>query len=220
MDRFGKSEDRIKRAFTYNSEPSTAKWTYFDQFYRKNYTTISAMAWKEGNIVSDVREDIKGRSLFTDFKDSFLRNIDDAPALFPLRNVPTQVERNAIRKQIMSHLDIITEFENSVGALEKRKVMLGDFLIEKTTTPRTDEPIVFGNWRVMKVNLRSDGTPVYLREENSAKSWFAGFVESFVIKETDCFVLPRQGDPDYVRRASGECRTDFIQWKRDRQSRR
>jgi hypothetical protein len=176
-------------------------------------------------------EDIRGRKEFGWYKDTFLRNFNDAPALFPLRDAPTQVYRDGIREMIMNHLDDIMTFEEAVYNLEERKVQLGDFLIEKTTTPRADEPHVFNNWRVMQVKERKTGpragTPIYLSEENSAKSWFAGYVETFAIKDTDCLVLPQPGDPDGPRMSAEQwestlktktCRQRFNEWKAGRES--
>ena len=222
MDRPGKLEGRIKSYLAYNAEPSTSKWTYFDQFYRLNYTSIQAYSrtGREWKIVT--LEDIRGRGEFQRFKDSYQRYIDDAPALFALRPGPTQIERDSIRERSINHLNAIREFEEAVYDLEQRKVDLGPFLIEKTTTPRTDEPIVMGDWRVMTVKNRSggarDATPVYLSENNSAKSWFAGFVESFVVKDTDCFFLPQKEDPDFVKESEGDCRTQFNLWKASRET--
>lgn len=226
MDRPGKLEDRIRRYLTYNMEPSTKKWTYFDQFYRTNYTTITAVAadgasWKAVQI-----EDIRGRKEFTYFRDSLMRNFQDAPALFPMRDSPTQIFRNGIRETIANHLDEIMTFEEAVYDLEERKVQLGDFLIEKTTTPLAGDPLVFGNWRVMQVKQRASGpragTPIYLNDESlSAKGWFSTYLETFVIKDTDCMVLPQEGDPDatgnLVALSNKTCRERFNVWKANRE---
>lgn len=221
IDRPGRLEKRIKYYLMYNSEPSTSKWTYFDQFYRSNYTTFTAIqpdgkSWKPVQ-----KEDIRGRGEFRDFKDSFLRNIESSPALFPMRKAPTQIRRDHIRKRIDDHLEDILNFEESAYDLEQREIKLDDFLIEKTLVPRPDERLVFGNWRVMEVKSRPtgprQGKPIYLKDEDSAKSWFDGFLETFVIKDTDCLVLPVKGDPDYKAQLQGSCRERYNAWKAERE---
>lgn len=226
IDRPGKMEARIKAYLQYNNEPSTTKWTYFDQFYRSNYTTFSATirdgrSWKQVLL-----EDIRAKSEFISFKDSYQRNVENAPALFPLDVQPTQIDRSEIRRQILDHLNDIMEFEESVYILEESKRDLGQMLIEKTTTPRAEETRVFNNWRVMTVKTRTDstkhtGTPIYLSEDNSAKSWFAGFVEAFVMKDTDCMVLPQKGDPDFeegLQSPDMTCKQRLDQWKARREA--
>jgi hypothetical protein len=141
-----------------------------------------------------------------------------------MRNAPTQITRDTIREEILNHLDDIMTFEEAVRDLEERRVDLGDYLIERTNVPRSDEPLVNGDWRVMQVKTRTTGpragTPIYLREEDSAKSWFAGFVETFAIKDTDCFVLPQEGDPDYTGSKTTECRARYNEWKAQREVKR
>jgi len=220
MNRRERLGSDIKKMFAYRDEPSTSKWTYFDQFYRTHYSTITVYDRSKGSWDNQV-EDIRGRRDFTAFKDSFQKRIENAPALFPLRKAPTLVERNLIRSSVFDHLQATMEFEEIAMKIEDSRVDFQDYVIERTTTARADEPTVFNGWRVMQIQKRTQGpragTPIYLRENDSAKSWFASFVESFIIKETDCSILPEAGDPDFKTATSEDCRQRFNLWKAEQQ---
>lgn len=224
-ERLTRMTDRITYYLKYNSEKSTLKWTYFDQFYRTNYTSVQVMSRNGREWKPVILEDIRGRRDFIRFRDSYLANVDRSTALFPPTAPPTQVARDSIREQIVKHLGEITEFEETVYALENTRVDLGDFLIERTTTAEEGEPLVFGDWRVMPVRERQTGerkgTPIYLEENsNSAKDWFSRYVNTFVTKDTDCFVLPTKDDPDFTKELTGTCRDKLQQWQAERNQNR
>ncbi len=228
MDRTGRLENDIKSFLQYRSEPSTVQWTYFDQFYKKFFTTVPAYVFDSGFWKAELIESIRGSRDFRSFHDEWVHRLAGTLSLFDIRYEPSLNERSAIRREMIDHLDLVMEFEEAVRYKEDAKIQLGDYLIERTTQHIRGEPYAFADWRVMAVKTRPrgddrEGTPIYLSENDRAKSWWDGYVESYVKKSTECVFLPTEKDPDYIQGSidpDANCVERFKQWKALRESKR
>lgn len=229
MDRPGKLENIIESFLRYNGEISTSKWSYFDQFYRRYFTSYRVTTQDAKGLPSEQWiEKLSGADQFIALRDSDLKRVGRVALLLPSNPYVTQIARNSEREKILNNVTGVIEFEEEVAKLEDQKINLGPMYISTTSTPAVGETVESDRWRpdqrkwrIMDVKSRPSsssraGTPIYLRDVDSAKTWWAGYVEGFIAKSTNCTVLARPGDPDYdstINNASASCALRIKEWQ-------
>lgn len=225
IDRSGKNSGLVLEYFKYDKEPSTSKWTWFDEFYREKL--VSETVYAADGTKSSI-ETLRGKDEFKNYIDSYLHNVRSAKHLFALESAPTQVERDAVRKQIVRHMDEIREYEALIRRIEDSGQKLGEIVFERVNpdSRRSDEKYIDGVWRYMPIRYRTSGeragTPIYLEDNERVKAWYASVVQHFFVNESLCEALPKKADPDAARyspvldRVSDEtlsCEKRFQIWK-------
>ena len=220
----GRFDKTYEKYFRFRTELTTTKWTYFDEIYRRHYTSVIV---QKSDGTSSYKEEIEGRDSFMVWLDNRRTNFKPETHLFAINEDFMGLTRNASRAKILRQLDAVKAFENAVIKLEdqaaaKPELRLPDVIIEREVGPlRQDENYVFTNYRIMFVRDRTDGprakTPIYLRDDSeSSKDWFWSYVRSFTVKDSDCEFLPKLGDPDFKpgeKNEKAECSQRFLNWK-------
>ena len=197
----------ILSRFQYNLDPKTENWTYFDQYYR---TTITASEFGGSGTGIIFKEYVQGSSEMESFlklKREFLRPNQH---YFALTDHLTQLQRTSLRAPIMRQRFLAKDFEIAVRQIEdqvKNQTLapLPPIVIRRDPEEEqnNDGPHLAGGWLYMPVKLREGGpragTPIYLKDdENSAQVFARNYFTSFVIKNTECEMLPQPSDPDFA----------------------
>lgn len=107
----------------------------------------------------------------------------------------------------------------TVRSLEKKKIMLKDVVVENSTEFLPDEDQIDGQWRVMKVQSRTDGTPIYLKDNDGEYNWFFNNLNNSMTNRRNCLPLPRASDPDFAKLSeayksdtNSECKVRYTKW--------
>lgn len=222
--RFG---DLSKEYFANANELTTTRWTYFDEIYRRHYSSTSVARDGRTPSASDYREELDGKRDFLSWLNSKRIFFKPENHLFAVNNDFMSLTRHLHRARVMRHLEAVKAFEKTVakiedGVAQNQIAKLADVVIEREIgSLRQDENYDFDNYRIMRVRTRSEGprsgTPIYLRDDGeSPKEWFWSFVRSFNVKDADCEFLPSSTDPDFVPGSDNEkaeCSQRFLQWK-------
>lgn len=227
INRNQRDSARVESLFKVRSLPNTAEWTYFDNLYRTSFAGSRAQR-RDGTEVAVDRVD--GSAQMEEFRDSFKLRIRPDRHLFALNNYVTQADRNRVRRRTLRQLERIDRFELTATQWENRREPLENIIFERAREVRTDSNYFENDWRMLSVTTRSSGdrsgTPIFLRDDaESARAWFRNVVQDFVITDSDCDALPRQGDPDFAElpadtqralREASDCRERFSIWQRQR----
>jgi hypothetical protein len=218
----GRFQSRASSLLRYRTD-NTADWTYFDQFYRLNFTGQIGQRTDGTPIMLDR---IEGKNEFDVFRDSFKLRIRPERQFYPMHDYVSQLDRNRVRRPLIQQLERVRNIEAIIASVEDAKVDLGPFIFERARNVRTDNSYLDNDYRFVQANTRTNGpragTPIYLRDDaESAQAWFRNTLQDFVVRETNCEILPSPGDPDYTRSteapASNDvdvCRNRFLGWQR------
>ena len=207
---YGKNSDKALEAFKYGNEDTTSAWTYFDQFINRTYLNKGGTA-----------PYLVGMFNFIEFKTLRESVLSEKDHLLGIDVLPVALMRDNLRKEILPQLEWVFKLEKYIRKLESehgknKDQKLNDLVLTKSFVPRTDETMVDGAWRVLQVQSRNDGTPIYLRDaklnQDSAIEWYRGYIRSAAVLRTQCAFLPQIGDPDQMNYKSVDCNERFTEW--------
>lgn len=207
LRRTGKNVNSALAAFKYSNEESTAEWTYFDEFIRKNYIN-------KGNQAPY----LEGMYGFNEFKKRRERGLTEKDHLLGIGQLPITLIRETLRKDILPQIQWTFKLEQAVKKMEiehgkDKSKKLKDIIFAINNVNRNNEPLFENRWRYLHVKERSSGTPIYLREsEESMLKWFRGFIETAIVQDGQCEFLPKPGDSDAMSFKKSKCSDQFEEW--------
>lgn len=192
--------EKVESAFKYRGRPDTSEWTYFDNFYRTNFTGHRGRRMDGTEVTLDR---IDGAWQFEDFYDSLRMRIRPSTQFFSINQEQVQRTRNQVRRLLLRQLIRVNDVEETIYDMEENRTALPPIVFEKVREVRTDSSYFEDNWRVLAVRNREGGEragkPILLRDDSeSAKEWFRNVIQDFFISDTNCDALPKPADPDFA----------------------
>ncbi len=194
----------------FREQNGTKHWTYFEEYFRDSF------------FIGDTGvEEIYGMKSFKRLHEAYIKYFKTSGYLFAPRPAPMQVLRNNAREEVIRRLSVAFEFQAAVRKLEdlhkaNPTETLPAFVIERVESRNGENDYIDG-FRAMLVKARTSGeragTPIYLKDSESVKSFYDSSLRSSVV-DLDCEFLPRAPDLDVNEAFVGRtCEESFAKWR-------